>query len=197
MRQIALFMGKHKRHPFAHHFAVMVDFRQINHRFRDFIEHFVALVAMSKLPAAEHKRKLDLVAFFDEFPRMLYLYFDIVGVGLRPEANFLQHAGVMGFLPGFPHLSLLLVKPFAVIHYPAYRRVAGRRNLDKVEHRLFRFFKRENPVNYTHLVIRFVNEPEFISSNPPVNPQTLNFDCHRTVPFLKTVNFYPPSADFD
>lgn len=173
-----LLRRNHYSHSPARHPAGLINFRQIAHRLGNLVKKLVTLVPMGHLSAAENKRELHLVAFFDKLAGVFDLYINIVRVGFGAKANLLKRAGVMGFLTRIPGLSLLLVEPFAVIHYPADGRFAGRGNLDQVQSRLARLVEGEIPVNNTNLIVRFINEPNLIDPYPPIYPQTLNFDYH-------------------
>ena len=78
----------------------------------------------------------------------------------------------MLFLGGQLFLALLLIEPLAVIHYPAYRRTASRRNLDKVKPRLPCHRKPILCINYPHLIVFFINKPNRAYADLFIDPST-------------------------
>jgi hypothetical protein len=63
----------------------------------------------------------------------------------------------MNLLVCIPNLALLLIEPLAVIHYPADRRVAVRRDLYEVQVYLASFTHRLRYVHNADLTILFVD----------------------------------------
>jgi len=59
----------------------------------------------------------------------------------------------MGFFAGFSLFSLLLIEPFAVVHYAADGRVACRSDLDKVKADLACPFKGGPCINDPNLIV--------------------------------------------
>jgi hypothetical protein len=173
---MALLWRDHQRHSLAQQPACLVNLRNVTYRLGNFAEKLTAPVLVGKLPASKDKGKLNLVPLFDKLTGVFDLNINIVLVGFGTQANLLKSAGVVGFFAGLAGLSLLLIEPFAVVHYPANRRFAGRRHLDKVKSRLASFFEGEISVNNSDLIVRFIDESNLIGSYLSVYPQPLYFN---------------------
>ena len=92
------------------------------------------MLLVQHLPASEEDGELHPVPFLQERPGVTDLDLQVVTVGLRPEPDFLERRDrMLGLLVGVADPPFLLVEPLAVIHDPADRRLAVRRDLHKVQ----------------------------------------------------------------
>ena len=124
---------------------------------------------MQHLAPAEEHCELKFVALFKKFASVFELNLQVARIGFRSEPYFLQgNIVVLAFLMSLANLSLLLILPLAVIHYPTYGRVTGRGHFHKVEPDVacpvegFIFWYD------AHLIICLVNEPDCLGPNSSI-----------------------------
>ena len=153
------------------HSAGRLEFSDFLHCFGYLFEEVVPSFLMHYLPAAKEHRKLHFVSFFQEFASVIEFYSQIVLVGLGPEPDFLERTGVMlAFFTAFAIFTLLLIKPFAIVHYAANRRVAIGRYLHKVQTSLTGLARCYILFYNSNLLVRFIDQPNRGSPNPVIYP---------------------------
>ena len=153
------------------HSAGRFEFSDLLHCFCYLFEEVIPSFLMHNLSAAKKHRELHFVSFFQEFTGVIELYSQIVLVGLGPESDFLERTGVvLALFAAFTIFTLLLIKPFAVVHYTANRRVAIRRDLHKVQTSLTGFARSYILFYNPNLLVRFVDQPNRGSPYPVIYP---------------------------
>ena len=132
--------------------------RQILQRLSDPPQHVVPVVLVQHLAPAEENGELHFVALLKELSGVVDLDVQVVLVRLRAEANLLQRRDMMlALLVRFPQPTFLLILPFAVVHYPADRGIAGGGDLDEIQAGLSGSAEGLLFSDNTHLVVRLVN----------------------------------------
>jgi len=117
------------------------------------------VLLVEHLPAAEKHGELDLVTFFKKLCGPPELDVEVMWVGFRSKPDFLQgERVVMMLFVGFAELSLLLIKPFSIIHYPADRGLARWGDFNQVQAGLTSPAYCFCTVNYANLIVRFVDK---------------------------------------
>jgi hypothetical protein len=105
------------------------------------------------LAASKEYCELYLVAFLQELACVIQLDIEIMLLGFGSEPDFLEsHRVVVVFLVGLPKPAFLLIQPFAIIHYPADRRVTVRSDLDKIQPGFARLTDCFVPGHDSHLI---------------------------------------------
>ena len=124
---------------------------------------------MEHLASAEEYSELHLMSLFEKFVGVLQLGVQIVLVGFRSQADFLEgHTVLMAFLSSVTYLPFLLVKILAIIHYAAYWRVGVWRDFNKVESRVLGTSQCLVSFNYPHLIVLFVDETNLFGLNTTI-----------------------------
>ncbi len=149
-----LFRHNQQGHTPSGHLGGLLNFGQFLQRFSYLLKHCIALVTVEHLTSAEEHCKLYFVSFFEEFTGVLELDIQVVFVCFGPEPDTLEGRGVVQVsLMSISNLSLLLIQPLAVIHYPANRRVALRGNFHKVHANLAGPADCFKCIKYPHLIV--------------------------------------------
>jgi len=127
---------------------------------------------MGQFPAAKKNSYLAPVTLFDKPANMPDLGLQIVFIRLGANFYFLElDLGL--FLLGFLLLFLLLILEFTIVHYPAYRRISIRRNLNQVKPHCLSMLQSLGNIHDTKLLPININHPNFFGPDLPI-PSSLN-----------------------
>ena len=140
--RLGLFLGGRKDgyHATSFHFRRLIDLRHVFQRLRESIKEFSAAVFVDDITPAELDPRLHFVALLEEFSGMTCLEFEIVCVGVRPEADFFQRDRML-LLLGFLLLLLYLVAVLSEVDDLADRRINARGDFDEVQVEFSREFE--------------------------------------------------------
>ena len=137
---------------------------------------FLPELGMAHLPAPEHDRDLDLVAFGEEPGDLAGLGVEVAGPDLGPVLHLLD-AGAGGLAPRLLGPLRLVELELAVVHDPADRRVGLGRHLDEVEIQLpgdgERLGQRLDP----ELLAVGIDEADLPGADPIVDPVLVVVGC--------------------
>jgi hypothetical protein len=123
--------GKDHNHRSSFHVGGLIDLRNIAELLRQSGEKLLPLFFVGDFPALENDACFHFVPFHQKPPGMSDLEVEIVNIGVRVEAKFLEQGDMLMLL-----LNLVLLRQF-VLEFPevddfADRRLGIRYNLDKV-----------------------------------------------------------------
>lgn len=119
-------------HAFAFHLGHGFGLAEFQQGLREFEQHYLTLFLIHNRASLEQNVHLHLGAVLQEALGVVEFEIEIVLVGLRAEADFLDHdLGRLGFQ--FLLLPFLFVKKLLVVDNTAYRRVGVRRNLHQIQ----------------------------------------------------------------